>query len=364
MVRGAGPRTGRETQIRRAQMFARELNRGKCKTYLLACERTRRAVLIDPLKENTGRYIAVAAYHGFRLDYLIDTHTHADHRSGTFDLADLTDAKVVMERHAPAPHVAVHVSHGDVLEVGDLRIKVLYTPGHTPDGISLSVDGRVFTGDTLLIGGTGRADFPGGDAGAQYDGIISGLFTLPDSTLVFPAHDYRGNHSSTIGQEKTTNPRVAGHTRTEYIDIMKNLGLALPDKIQEALQANQSAIDDDSVKFPDFTQLSGIRQISTAELDSRLKTGNAPVIIDVREPEEYRDELGHLQGSRLIPLRALPAKAAELENLKSSEIVLVCRAGVRSATAAAILTALGFDHASNLKGGMLEWNEAGLPVER
>jgi sulfur dioxygenase len=176
-------------------MFCRELNRGKCKTYLLACERTRQAVLIDPLKENTGRYIAVAVYHGLRLDYVIDTHTHADHRSGTFDLADLTDAKVVMERHAPAPHVAIHVTHGDVLEVGDLRLKVLYTPGHTPDGISLSVDGRVFTGDTLLIGGTGRADFPGGDAGKQYDAITNALFTLPDDTLVFPAHDYRGKSS-------------------------------------------------------------------------------------------------------------------------------------------------------------------------
>ena len=345
-------------------MFCRELNRGKCKTYMLACERTRRALLIDPLKENSGRYIAVAAYHGFRLDYLIDTHTHADHRSGTFDLADLTDAKVVMERHAPAPHVAVHVMHGDVLEVGDLRVKVLYTPGHTRDGISLSVDGRVFTGDTLLIGGTGRADFPGGDAGQQYDAIISALFTLPDETLVFPAHDYRGNLHSTIGQEKATNPRVAGHSREEYIDIMKNLGLALPDKIQEALQANQSAIDDESVKFPDLTQLSGIRQITAADLDARLKAGNAPVIIDVREPEEYGDELGHLHGSRLIPLRVLPGKAAELENLKGVEIVLVCRAGVRSTTAGAILTALGFEQVTNLKGGMLEWREAGLPVER
>ena len=345
-------------------MFCRELNRGKCKTYMLACERTRHALLIDPLKENTGRYIAVAAYHGFRLDYLIDTHTHADHRSGTFDLADLTDAKVVMERHAPAPHVAVHVTDGDVLEVGDLRVKVLYTPGHTPDGISLSVDGRVFTGDTLLIGGTGRADFPGGDAGKQYDAITSALFTLPDDTLVFPAHDYRGNHYSTIGQEKASNPRVAGHTRAEYLDIMKNLGLALPDKIQESLQANQSAIDDDSVKFPDLTQLNGIRQVSAAELDARLKAGTAPVIIDVREQDEYRDELGHLRGSRLIPLRVLPSKAAELDNFKSGEIIVVCRAGVRSTTAAAILTALGFEHVSNLKGGMLEWNEAGLPVER
>src|SRR5260370_18210720 len=148
-------------------MFCRELNRGKCKTLLVAVERTKRAVLIDPLKENTGRYIAVAAYHGFRLDYLIDTHTHADHRSGTFDLADLTDAKVVMERHAPAPHVAVHVAHGDMLEVGDLRLKILGSPGHTTDGLSVYGDGRVFTGETLLIGGTGRSDFPGRAAGQQ-----------------------------------------------------------------------------------------------------------------------------------------------------------------------------------------------------
>ncbi len=345
-------------------MFCRELNRGKCKTYLLGCERTRRAVLIDPLRDNTGRYIAVAAYHGFRLEYTIDTHTHADHRSGTWDVADLTDAKVVMERHAPAPHVNLHVSDGDVLEVGDLRLKVFHTPGHTPDGISLYVDGCLFTGDTLLIGGTGRADFAGGDAGKQYDAITAVLFALPDQTLVFPAHDYRGNHNSTIGKEKTSNPRVAGRSRDEYISLMNNLGLPLPDKIQEALQSNQSAIEDDSVKFPDVVQLSTVRQLAVAELRDRLQGSGPPLIVDVREPEEYSDELGHIHGSRLIPLKLLSGRAGELEALKGSEIVVVCRAGVRSSTAAAILTALGFEHVSNLKGGMLEWNEAGLPVER
>jgi glyoxylase-like metal-dependent hydrolase (beta-lactamase superfamily II)/rhodanese-related sulfurtransferase len=345
-------------------MFCRELNRTKCKTYLIACERTRRAMLIDPLKENTGRYIAVAAYHSLRLDYLVDTHSHADHRSGTFDLADLTDAKVVMERHAPAPHVAIHVADGDVLELGDLRIRIMHTPGHTPDSMSLSVDGRVFTGDTLLIGGTGRADFPGGDAGHQYDGIVNSLFILPNDTLVFPAHDYRGNHYSTIGQEKSANPRIAGKTREQYVHIMNNLGLALPDKVQESLQANQSAIEDESIKFPDLTQLNAIHQIAPVDLAARLKSESVPVVIDVREPEEYHDELGHLRGSRLIPLRTLSSRAAELEAFKNADVIVVCRAGVRSTTGAAILTALGFEHVSNLKGGMLEWNEAALPVER
>ena len=345
-------------------MFFRELNRGKCKTYLVACEHTRRAAVIDPLRENTGRYIAVAAYHGLRIDYAIDTHTHADHFSGTWDLAALTDAKVVMERHAPAPHVHVHVSQGDSLEVGDLRLKILHTPGHTPDGISIYVDGRVFTGDTLLIGGTGRADFAGGNAGHQYDAITGLLFALPDDTMVFPAHDYRGNQSSTIGKEKTSNPRVAGHSRDEYISIMNNLRLALPDKIQESLQANQSAIEDDSIAFPKLAQLDAIRQVAAPELKARIEGANPPLVLDVREEDEYRGELGHIRGSRLIPLKALPQQASELDEFKNHEIVVVCRAGVRSSTAAAILTALGFDHVSNLKGGMLEWHEAGLPVER
>jgi glyoxylase-like metal-dependent hydrolase (beta-lactamase superfamily II)/rhodanese-related sulfurtransferase len=345
-------------------MFFHELNRGKCKTYMLGCERTRRAVLIDPLRENTARYIAVAAYHGYHFDYLIDTHTHADHRSGTFDLADLTDVKVVMERHAPAPHVALHVTQGDTLEVGDLKLKVLFTPGHTPDGMSLYGDGRVFTGDCLLIGGTGRADFAGGDAGQQYDSITELLFALPDATMVFPAHDYRGNQHSTIGAEKSSNPRVAGRSRDEYINLMNNLGLPMPDKVQEALQANQSAIEDDSVKFPEVAQLSQIHQITAPELQARITSANPPLILDVREEDEYRGELGHLHASRLIPLKTLSSKAAELEPFKNAEIVAVCRAGIRSSTAAAILTALGFEHVSNLKGGMLEWNEAGLPIER
>ncbi len=345
-------------------MFLRELNRSHCKTYLVGCARSRQAVLVDPLRENTGRYVASAAYHSLRIACVIDTHTHADHRSGVWDVAALTDAKVVMERHAPAPHVDVHVSHGDVLEVGDLRLKILATPGHTPDSISILADGIVFTGDTLLIGGTGRADFAGGDAGAQYDSITEHLFALPDDTIVLPAHDYRGNLHSTIGLEKAANPRIAGRSRDEYVAIMNNLRLALPEKIQESLQANQSAIDDDSLKFPNFDQLKAVHQITAADLHERIVSGHPPVILDVREEDEYRGELGHIRSSRLVPLRTLAQKAAELEDLKHREIVVVCRAGVRSSTAAAILTALGFDQVSNLKGGMLEWVEAGLPVER
>jgi glyoxylase-like metal-dependent hydrolase (beta-lactamase superfamily II)/rhodanese-related sulfurtransferase len=345
-------------------MLFRELNRGKCKTYLVACEETRRAAIVDPLKEKVDRYLAVLAYHGCTLDLVVDTHTHADHRTGTWELHDLTAAPVVMHRRAPAPHVDVHVEHGERLAVGRLGLLVLHTPGHTADGISLHVGDRVLTGDTLLIHGTGRADFAGGDPGVQYDSITQRLFALPDETIVLPAHDYRGHTQSTIGEEKRTNPRLAGRSREQYVALMNGLGLPLPEGIQEALQANQSAIEDDSVRFPPLSRLSEVRQMGPHELHVRLTTGTAPVVLDVREPDELHGQLGHVAGSLLIPLRELPSRIEELATLRDRPVVVVCRAGVRSATAAAILTASGFEQVWNLRGGMLDWNEERLPVER
>lgn len=345
-------------------MSFHELNRASCKTYLLACQQTHRAVLIDPLKDRIDRCLAALAYHQLTLDLIIDTHTHADHRTGVWDLRELTGAKIVMHRRAPAPHVDIHVEDGAQLEVGTLCLRFLHTPGHAPDSVCICVDDRVFTGDTLLIRGTGRTDLPGGDAGAQYDAIQNKLFSLPDSALVFPAHDYRANACSTIGDEKRSNPRIAGRSRDAYVALMNNLGMPLPEKIQEALQANESAIDDDSVKFPTLAQLNQVRQLEPIEVHRRLDSANPPVLLDVREPEEFTGELGHVAGSIPIPLRHLPERAKDLDKYKEHEIVAVCRAGVRSTTAAAILTGLGFEHVCNLRGGMLDWIEAKLPVER
>jgi sulfur dioxygenase len=345
-------------------MLFHELNRAGCKTYLIACQDTQRAALIDPLKDRVDRYLAVLAYYRLTLDWIIDTHTHADHRSGVWDLRELTGAKVVMHRRAPAPHIDIHIDDGGQLELGTLRMNFIHTPGHTPDGTCIQIGDRLFTGDTLLIRGTGRTDFPGGDPGAQYDAITQKLFMLPDSTLVFPAHDYRGNVCSTIGDEKRSNARIVGRSRDAYIALMNNLGMPLPAKIQEALQANESAIDDDSLKFPTLAQLSEVRQLEPAEVYSRLRSVHPPVLLDVREADEFIGELGHIPGSILIPLRSLPERAKELEQYREREIIAVCRAGVRSTTAAAILAGLGFEHLCNLKGGMLDWNDAQLPVER
>lgn len=345
-------------------MFVRELNQGKCKTYLTACERTRRAALIDPLRDKLERYLALLAYYRFELDYAIDTHTHADHRTALFDLRKLVGVKAVMHRTAPAPSVDIHVEDKHTLEVGDIRFEVLATPGHTPDGICLLMPGYVFTGDTLLIRGTGRTDFAGGDAGTQYDSITNKLFTLADETIVLPAHDYRGNTQSTIGEEKRLNPRIAGRSRKQYIGVMSNLGLPLPDKIQEVLQPNETALDDDAIAFPNVAQLSRVRQLEPDAVAKLLEAHETPLLLDVREPQEFSGELGHVPGSMSVPLKELAGRASELESWRNKHVVAVCRAGVRSTTAAAILTSLGFEQVSNMRGGMLAWNDLRLPVER
>lgn len=344
-------------------MIFQELNHSKCKTYLGLSESTGKAVVIDPLREKIERYLGVLAYRGWKLDLIIDTHTHVDHRSGAFELGELTGAPVAMHRLAPAPHVKIHVDDGEVIRVGDLEMRVLFTPGHSPDSISLLAADRVFTGDVLMIHGTGRSDIAGGDPGQSFDSITQRLFTLPDDILVFPAHDYRGHTRSTIGDEKRSNPRLVNKSRDQYVELMNNLGLPLPDGIQEALQPNESDVDSSVIAFPKLSQLNGVRQMNTRELNDRIKAADPPLLIDVREAEEYRGELGHIAGSRLVPLREFSERAGELAMLKDRQIVTVCRVGMRSATAAAILTGLGCEQVWNLKGGMLEWNDARLPVE-
>jgi len=269
----------------------------------------------------------------------------------------------MMHESSPQPSVDARYSDGDELSVGSIRVKVLHTPGHTPDSVSFYVNNdRVLTGDVILIQGTGRSDFAGGDASEQYDSIMNKIFTLPDDTLLFPGHDYRGNTESTVGAEKATNPRIAGKTREEYIEIMDNLNLPLPERIQEVLQINQSEVDDDRIKFPLVAELNQVLQMEPESVKERLSTDT--LILDVREKHETTGELGHIVGSRLLPIANLAESLEELEPMKEKEIILVCRSGARSTTAAAVLKGLGFSNVKNMKGGMLEWNKQGYPVEK
>ncbi len=347
-------------------MFFQELNNTECKSYLIADLEAGEAAIIDPIDSKIDRYLAVLAYHQLKLKFVADTHTHADHRSACTAMRRLTRCDVMMHELSPQPSVDKRYTDGDELSVGDIKIKVLHTPGHTPDSVSFYVnEDRILTGDLILIQGTGRSDFAGGDAGQQFDSIINKVFSLPDETLLFPGHDYRGNTESTVGQEKLTNPRISGKTREQYIEVMENLNLPLPEKIQEVLQINQSEVDDEMLQFPMLAELNQVLQMDPASVKARLEeVGNNSVIIDVREEAEFVGELGHIAGSCLVPMKSIANSIEDLESLKDKEIILVCRSGARSTTSAAILKGLGFQDVKNMKGGMLQWNKSGFPIER
>lgn len=207
-------------------------------TYLLADPETGEAVLIDPVIEQVDRDLALLEELGLRLVYALDTHVHADHVTAGGVLRERTGAKVGGSPLG-ADCVDVHLRHGDVLEVGSLRIEVLETPGHTDDSLSFLVGDRVFTGDALFVRGNGRTDFQNGDARTLYRSLTEVLFALPDSTRVFPGHDYRGHTMTTIGEEKRHNPRIAGKTEEQFVEIMDNLALPRPKKIDVAVPANR-----------------------------------------------------------------------------------------------------------------------------
>ncbi len=206
-------------------------------SYLLADPGTREAVLIDSVAEQHERDLEQIRQLNLELRYVLDTHVHADHVTGAGLLRERTGAKTGGGRGG-APCVDLALGDGDRIRIGAFELRVLATPGHTNDSVSFVVDGRVFTGDALLIRGAGRTDFQNGDAGQLYDSLTKVLFALPDETRVYPAHDYRGLTSSTIGEEKRFNARVAGRTREEFVALMEGLHLPQPKRIQEAVPAN------------------------------------------------------------------------------------------------------------------------------
>ncbi len=207
-------------------------------TYFLADEVAREAVIVDPVREHAQRDLGLLGSLGLKLAYILETHVHADHVTGASALKKATGAQTGVSLHCGASGFDRLLDDGVVIEFGSESLTVIATPGHTPGSSCFLWRDRLFTGDTLLIGGTGRTDFQQGDAGALYDSITQRLFSLPDDTLVYPGHDYKGRHVSTIAQEKATNPRLAGKSRAQFIEIMQHLNLPVPDKMGEAVPAN------------------------------------------------------------------------------------------------------------------------------
>ncbi len=213
-------------------------------TYMIACEDTRRAALIDPVLETVERDLKLLRDLGLTLEYTIETHIHADHVTGAGRLRELTGSKAAVPEKSGADHVDVAVREGEPIVVGGCRLNPLYTPGHTDDHHSYFLDqpgaGRVFTGDALLIDGCGRTDFQNGDSATLYRSVHEKIFALPDETLVYPGHDYQHRRVSSVGQERERNPRLGGgRTVEEFIAIMGGLNLPPPKRMDVAVPANR-----------------------------------------------------------------------------------------------------------------------------
>ena len=221
-------------------MIFRQLFDGESSTYtyLLASRSGGEALIIDPVLDKVDRYLQLFDELDLRLLKAIDTHVHADHITGLGALRDRTRCITVMGEKSGVDVVSMRVAEGDAIDIEGVRLDVVYTPGHTDDSYCFRMNDRIFTGDTLLIRGTGRTDFQHGDAAAQYDSIFNKLLKLPDDTLVYPAHDYKGDTVSTIGEEKAYNPRLQVSSEAEYVDIMDNLNLANPKMMDVAVPAN------------------------------------------------------------------------------------------------------------------------------
>ena len=209
-------------------------------TYLLADRKGGEALLIDPVLEQTDKYVRLVEELGLRLVMAVDTHIHADHVTALGALRDHTGCATAMGEQTKAECVSVRLRDGERVRIDDLALEVLYTPGHTDDSYSLLLPDRVFTGDTLLIRGTGRTDFQNGDPAAQYDSLFGRLLRLPDDTFVYPAHDYNGMTVSTIGEEKAHNPRLQVRGKQEYVELMNGLVLSSPRLMDVAVPANRA----------------------------------------------------------------------------------------------------------------------------
>jgi glyoxylase-like metal-dependent hydrolase (beta-lactamase superfamily II)/rhodanese-related sulfurtransferase len=329
-------------------------------TYLLASRRGGEALIIDPVLEKVDRYLQLVNELDLRLVKAVDTHLHADHITGLGALRDRSHCVTVMGEQTKADVVSMRVAEGDRVDIEGLGLDVLYTPGHTDDSYSFLLDDRVFTGDTLLIRGTGRTDFQNGDPRAQYDSIFNKLLKLPEATLVFPAHDYKGETVSTIGEEKLFNPRLQVKSMDEYAALMNNLKLPNPKMMDVAVPANMHV---------------GLHQEDVARKGWALTAAEAiavrgrpdVVIIDLREKSE-REKHGIVPGTLHSPYKNLQDEIGaggmlhELAVTSGKRIVFLCAFGERSAMAVQAAQDAGLKTACHIGGGIDAWKKANGPL--
>lgn len=330
-------------------------------TYLLAAEDSREAIIIDPVFEQMHRDLALLRELDLTLKIVADTHAHADHVTAAWILKQKTGCRIALAAAAGAENVDIPLQHGDQFGVDGLTLEVRATPGHTNGCLTYVLADRsmCFTGDTLLIRGCGRSDFQQGDAARLFHSITDQIFTLPDSCIVYPAHDYSGRTESSVGEEKQFNPRAGGGANEkDFVHYMNAMQLPHPKKLAEALPANMRSGMPDDGKLPPEPDWADIRitYAGIPEVEPEWVIQNQPsvTIVDVREADEVDEPLDGLNNAMSIPLSQLRDRLAEVPTDKP--VVTLCRSGKRSSLALGILKAAGHDKVANIHGGVLHWN--------
>ena len=331
-------------------------------SYLIASRRGGEALIIDPVLERVDRYLQLVRELDLRLVKAADTHLHADHITGLGALRDRTRCITVMGEQSGVDVVSMRVSDGDRLQVEGVSLDVIYTPGHTDDSYSFHMGDRVFTGDTLLIRGTGRTDFQNGDPRAQYESIFNRLLRLPEETLVFPAHDYKGDTVSTIGEERAHNPRLQVGSVDEYAALMNGLNLPNPKMMDVAVPANmRQGLHQEEVAKRGWAV--------TAEAAKALLDRSDVALVDLRERGE-RQRHGEIPGALHVPYQDLQEGIRpggvlhELASATAKRLLFFCAFGERSAMAVQAAQDAGLDTACHIEGGMDAWKRAGGPAVR
>lgn len=340
-------------------------------TYLLADTQTREAVLIDTVFEQHLRDLALVEELGLKLVAVLDTHCHADHVTGAWLMQAATGCRIgVSKRYGDAMQGAdLLLDHGDRVAFGQRHLDVRATPGHTDGCLCFVSDdqGMAFTGDSLLIRGAGRCDFQQGSAHTLFRSITEQIFSLPDDCLIYPAHDYNGRTMSSVAEERRHNPRIGGQAdERDFVGFMENLNLPHPKQLAVAVPANLRSGRPEDGRVPRPADWGPVRQSYAGLLEIEpewvAEHLDEVQVLDVRLRDEMDERLGRIAGARLIPLNELRDRLAEVAT--DRPVIAVCHAGMRSGQASVILRQAGLTRVANMRGGMLQWHQLGLPVER
>ncbi len=359
------------------EIIFRQLNPHACCTYLVGVKKSNEVALIDPVLEHVKDYLELLDKEKLKMTHVIDTHTHADHISGSAALKDQTDCEYVMHAKAPSQCVTSHVTDDTEYRLGEIPVRVLHTPGHTKDSVSLILPNRIMTGDVLFLdeGGAGRDDLPGGDPAEHWESLRQ-ILTLPEDLIVFPAHEYRGRQPSSLADQKKRNPFLKPRTKEEYVRFLEDLKLGPAEWMKDVLKANYACARDPKAAWipvdAPACEVKGtlahgtndlqVSSIPPEEVSRSFELKKAPALLDVREEEELSGQLGHISGIKHIPIASLTRRLPELEDFKDKDIVTICRSGGRAHSAAQILMQAGFKKVYVLSGGMIAWRKAGLPL--